>query len=281
MQKMHGTQLNAWRRVTANSQLKKLNGAIAERLFHMGPSEQWHRACFNEEHLKWCLYKAGFSNCKRITKEGGEIDHGVINLGMAAVKKSREPDAFAYQALYDRLRASGYHEEEDGSSHLATYIPWLKERLNYESVLDIGCSAGGSLPLLGSDGETAYGVDVSAVAVTKGRRLGRNVFQASATALPFSDNEFDLVVSADVFEHLHPDDAEKAASEAIRVARRFVFMKIAHHEDATVKWKELAGHPLHLTTEPLSWWLQFFRPAGEIIWHAQFAFCLRLPDAAS
>lgn len=188
------------------------------------------------------------------------------------------PDSFPYEALYDRLRQSGYHEHEDVTSHLAPYIPWLKERLDYKSVLDIGCSVGGSFPLLGGEGQEVCGVDVSSFAVEKARELDRNVVRASATSLPFDDNQFDLVVSADVFEHLHEKDAAAAAQEAIRVARSYVFMKIATREDATEKWKELAGHPLHLTTRPLSWWTQFFAPAGRFLRREEYVFCLKLDE---
>lgn len=87
---------------------------------------------------------------------------------------------------------------------------------------------------------------------------------------------FDLVVSTDVFEHLHEADAEAAAREATRVARSYVFMKIATREDATEKWKEIAGHPLHLTTQPLTWWKKFFADAGRFIRSEEFVFCLEL-----
>lgn len=190
-------------------------------------------------------------------------------------------DSFPYRELYDRLRRGGYHESEDTTSHLAPYVPWLKERLGYKSVLDIGCSTGGSLPLLSAEGQEAWGVDVSSVAVANAQKLGRNVVEASATALPFPDNRFDLVVSADVFEHLHEDDAAVAASEAMRVAKSYVFMKIASREDVTQEWKDLAGHPLHLTTRPLDWWLQHFAGAGRFIRREEHVFCLELGQGAS
>lgn len=185
-------------------------------------------------------------------------------------------DSHPYRELYDRLRDNGYHEHEDCTSHLAPYVPWLKERLNYKSVLDIGCSVGGSFDALGSEGQTVTGVDVSTVAVKKAQTLGRNVVWASATELPFQDNQFDLVVSADVFEHLHENDAAIAASEAIRVSRRFIFMKIASQQDATLKWKELVGHPLHLTCRSIEWWKQFFADAGKFIREEPYIFCLEL-----
>ncbi|MCA9178827.1 MAG: class I SAM-dependent methyltransferase [Planctomycetales bacterium] len=190
-------------------------------------------------------------------------------------------DQFPYQELYDKLRRHGYHDAEDASSHLAPYIGWLKSRLQYGSVLDIGCSSGGSLPLLGSEGVATVGVDVSMEAVAKASNLGRDVRHASATALPFEDASFDLVVSADVFEHLHEDDAQAAAHEAVRVARRHIFMKIASQEDVTQRWKDLAGHPLHLTTKPIEWWMKFFSPFGKFIRHEQHVFCLEKTDVTA
>jgi hypothetical protein len=58
---------------------------VAERLFHLGPQEQWHRACFNQGHLKWCLEQAGFGEVRPIAGERGS-DHGIINLGMTATR---------------------------------------------------------------------------------------------------------------------------------------------------------------------------------------------------
>ena len=58
---------------------------VAERLFHMAPDSQWHRACFNAEHLEWCLLNCGFGDIKRLDSERG-TDHGVVNLGMGGVK---------------------------------------------------------------------------------------------------------------------------------------------------------------------------------------------------
>lgn len=180
-----------------------------------------------------------------------------------------------YGQLYDRLREHGYHEAEDNTSHLEQHLPWIDQHLDVGSALDIGCSTGMSLSLLEDIGIEAKGVEVSPNAVARARELGRSVFEASATSLPFPDEAFDLVCSADVFEHLHPDDVEQACREAIRVAKRFVFMKIAEKEDATVKWKDLAGHPLHLTTHPIEWWKTFFRPYGEFIRSEPELFCLR------
>jgi SAM-dependent methyltransferase len=62
----------------------------ASRLISYGNSfedPQWHRALFDEEHLAYCLVKAGFVSPVRITTgPRGPEKHGAINLGMKAVK---------------------------------------------------------------------------------------------------------------------------------------------------------------------------------------------------
>ncbi len=193
--------------------------------------------------------------------------------------KRNQVSSFDYQNLYDTLRDEGYQENRDYDSHIRSHISWIKRNISYESVLDIGCGSGGSFRMLGGRyKKEVQGAEVSQTAVEKGLALGRNIVQASATCLPFEDRSFDLVVSSDVFEHLHKDDVPLAASEAIRVAKRFVFMKIATREDVIGRWKRVAGHPLHLTIEPIEWWIEHFSSAGTISWNDQHAFCLQLAD---
>jgi len=180
--------------------------------------------------------------------------------------------------LYNKLRRHNYHQEEDNTSHLAKHIPWIKQNLDVETVLDIGCSTGKSLDLFADRGMTATGVEVSSVAVSAAQRLGRNVVYGCATELPFADRSFDLVCSADVFEHLHPNDAEKACQEACRVAKKYVFLKIAEKEDITEKWKTIAGHPLHLTAQPIEWWKQRCSPFGRILRLERELICVKKLD---
>ena len=186
-------------------------------------------------------------------------------LDSSSIKESGLCLPIDYGDLYNKLREHNYHEAEDKSSHLAKHIPWIKQNLDVATVLDVGCSTGKSLELFAEQGMTATGVEVSSVAVKKAQSLGRNVVYGCATKLPFDDNSFDLVCSADVFEHLHPDDAEKACKEACRVAKAYVLLKIAEKEDVTEKWKSIAGHPLHLTTHRIEWWQQRCTPFSRIV----------------
>jgi len=59
---------------------------INGRLFTYGPGEEnWHRAVFDESSLRQHLKDGGFRHTKRLIKPRG-YDHGLINLGVLAVK---------------------------------------------------------------------------------------------------------------------------------------------------------------------------------------------------
>lgn len=85
------------------------------------------------------------------------------------------------------------------------------------AVLDIGTSTGTNLRLLADMQFTnVRGLDQSPVAIEYCRRKGfAGVAEGDATALPFSDAAFELVLATDILEHV-PDDAA-AAREIHRV----------------------------------------------------------------
>jgi len=58
---------------------------VNARIFTFADSPH-HKACFSDEHLKYCLQKAGFGNIKRNKNKPRGHDHGKINLGMVAKK---------------------------------------------------------------------------------------------------------------------------------------------------------------------------------------------------
>ena len=171
-------------------------------------------------------------------------------------------DTYAYGRTYDRLYRLGYHAKKDYSHAKLICERVADGRLPAKTALDIGCSTGWAVQRLGELGVTATGVDVAATAVRRGREKGLDLHEASATKLPFDDDSFDLVLSTDCFEHLHPEDVEQAVAEAVRVSRRWMAFKINPREDRNGWWKMMAGSPLHLTTQPLDWWIQRFEAAG-------------------
>lgn len=94
--------------------------------------------------------------------------------------------------------------------------------LQFESVLDVGCSEGYFMSAIAeARGAEVWGIDLSdrSVAVAAAR-YGLPVAAAKATALPFADGAFDLVLSTETIEHVL--DPEAMIAEMRRVSRRHV-----------------------------------------------------------
>jgi SAM-dependent methyltransferase len=101
------------------------------------------------------------------------------------------------------------------------------------SILDIGCGTGGNLEWLArySSAGKIYGIDLVPRALEFCRlRNHRLLAQASATALPFADEVFDLITSFDVLVQIPGEGADdRAMLEMNRVLRPggIAFVRVA------------------------------------------------------
>lgn len=83
------------------------------------------------------------------------------------------------------------------------------------NALDLGCGVGSNFELLKKYSINCVGLDISAEALGYAKRYPYNsLVQASAEHMPLPDNSVDLVVCADVLEHV---DDEKTLDEIHRV----------------------------------------------------------------
>lgn len=148
----------------------------------------------------------------------------------AAVTKSVSREERIDADYYDRSEyfASGHLTDPQSPFQryrvekvLSIYDPAPDER-----VLDLGCGWGTFEWTLGPRVAEVVGVDFSAKSVElceRQRTSGdfRNVrfVHADAGATGMAPESFDLVIAADLFEHLYPDDSERVACEAHRVLK--------------------------------------------------------------
>jgi len=104
------------------------------------------------------------------------------------------------------------------AEHLSRYA-FAARWASGERVLDLGCGAGYGTAELASRARLAIGIDLAPEAIAHARSayaLPNTAFvPASATALPFLDGSFELVIAFEVIEHL--DDWRALLAEARRV----------------------------------------------------------------
>lgn len=168
-----------------------------------------------------------------------------------------------YTRRYDKLYTKGRYQRRCPPD-LRHYKPLIQQiiklKLIFTSLLDLGCANGIGIEHIKKlcPGVKVTGIDVNTYMVAEGKRLKRDVRQASATNLPFSDNSYELVISSDMFEHLAEEDVDIAIQESLRVSQKCLLLAICFKETKH-DWKSKVGFDVHLTIKPCEWWLNKIR----------------------
>ncbi|GEM_PF-2769338 len=118
--------------------------------------------------------------------------------------------------------------EEDRISRIFGMMP-----SDVKSVLDVGIGGGYIYQKLrGKGGLAAFGVDVSYEMAR--RSSDGHLCVADAAKLPFGDKEFDLVLAADLIEHLSESKLDDAILELARVAKKYIVISSPYMD--AIKW---------------------------------------------
>lgn len=125
-------------------------------------------------------------------------------------------------------------------------------RRSGQYILDMGCGTGRLTALFGRQ-NTVVGVDLQHAVLGAFRNF--TFHRADATALPFSDNVFDTVVSFDVIEHVENDTA--FMTEAFRVLKPggTIALGTPNRQRLSHVFRRLLGkpvcYPLNLGDDPV------------------------------
>lgn len=135
---------------------------------------------------------------------------------------------WAYEELFRRVpwhpaltERSGADAPERAESRAGSLIPFLGCPPGTR-VLEIGCGMGELMLGLAHRGYNCTGVDVSETRIERlqpHESANLRFEKVEGTHLPFADDHFDAVISMQLFEHLHPDDALGHLSEVRRVLK--------------------------------------------------------------
>ncbi len=129
------------------------------------------------------------------------------------------------KSYYDSLSRWGKPLDDANKERIIQTLALIPDGVS--TVLDLGCGDGAISNCLVSDGFDVTGVDISTEALKHFK--GKGVV-ASLDKLPFSDYSFDLVICAEVLEHLPEETYERAVKEIERVARQYVIISTPNEE---------------------------------------------------
>ena len=139
-----------------------------------------------------------------------------------------------YNELAEKERNWNPWQDINHRDRLKTIVRWVDEVLpDGGRVLDAGCAHGEVAAAIARRRPDAdvVGVDIADVWVEEARRRHNNVpnvrfERADVRDLPFDDDSFDVVICAEVIEHLPDDGWERAVRELDRVSRDVVIISI-------------------------------------------------------
>lgn len=134
------------------------------------------------------------------------------------------------------------------------------------TVLDVGCGPGDVLEFAEKRGVESTGVDISKFALDKARKRVRGRLKrvdVGSQPLPFSDKEFDAVVSFDLIEHLISPD--NFLSEVSRVLRPRGIFFITTPNRQRIRWlttRIFPDDPTHINVQGGAYWFKKLSDAG-------------------
>lgn len=122
-----------------------------------------------------------------------------------------------------------YFEDRDHLDlHLARSIEILAKAHKFHKILDVGCGTGRLVKFLNQKGFKTQGCEPAKEALKIAQNINKVklIKKASATALPYKTESFELITSISVIEHLTKKEARKFIKEAKRVLKQHGFIFI-------------------------------------------------------
>lgn len=131
------------------------------------------------------------------------------------VSREAYEELFAKVPWHMQLHLSPEERARRLMEKAAAFLPLIPRGT---SVLEIGCSSAELGPMVIDRGCRYLGVDIAPAVLARAPE-GIAVKCSDATCLELDDSQFDVVMSSQMLEHLHPDDVRKHLAEVHRVLR--------------------------------------------------------------
>jgi len=183
-------------------------------------------------------------------------------------------DASFYDRPYYMGEKAGYRFTQRSSAlgkflmMIAVYYRAMIIRLflKPKNCLDVGCGTGGLVKVLRSFGIDAYGVEISEHALELADKTVRPFLKSGdIIKLPYAKDEFDLVLTFDVLEHMERGRIKKSIDETIRVSKKYIMHKIYTKENLWMRWLYSRDHSRHSIFTKKFWQRKFLEHPGAVL----------------
>jgi SAM-dependent methyltransferase len=161
-------------------------------------------------------------------------------------------DSETYDAYYyTHYRCEPYQRSPVWLELFNAFAERIAKDIQPASVLDAGCAIGLLVEGLRQRGVAAWGIDISEYAIQNVSAEIRPYCRV-ASVTEALDRGYDLIVSIEVLEHLHPQDAQAAIANFCQHTNDILFSSTPfHYQEAT-----------HLNVQPPEAWAELFARQG-------------------
>ena len=192
----------------------------------------------------------------------------VLERGASKTEADRAVARRFDREFFDGDRRNGYGGFNYHPRFWQPVVPTFREHFGLNassSLLDVGCAKGFMLHDFAQliPGIKVTGVDVSAYAIANAiDDMVEHVQVASAVALPFPDESFDVVVSITTVHNLDRVECIQALREIMRVSRGHAFITVDAYRNDDEKERMFAWNLTAKTILHVDEWKVLFAEAG-------------------
>jgi methionine biosynthesis protein MetW len=146
------------------------------------------------------------------------------------------------KAFHDEFYTSNILDQDEGGNDFSKISSLWREESGPLQVLDVGCGAGAVTAELVKRGHTVFGLDIQDEAIRRAKVRGLHAQIADLNApLPFEDQSMDVVVAADIIEHVYDPAGLLCEIRRVLSDRGYAIIAIPHHFDIIQRLRMLFG----------------------------------------
>ncbi len=152
----------------------------------------------------------------------------------------------------------GYRNPEGVIGGANLIVDAWKKMFNPNNALFVGCGRGAMVAYAREAGIEAFGFDWSKYAIGDKGRFAQCKPEwlkchDATKRWPYPDNNFDLTIALDLWEHIYRTDLDFAISEMFRVSRKWCFLEIATVSKNEKGYILKKGEPIPLVEDGRTW----------------------------